>query len=327
MANCHKNFLTASNAYYGKIKLTDAKIRSLIKSRDGLRHHIRAEFDKEGRPKIKFYIQGSFHNQTGINPLSGDYDIDDGIYFDPPLPPDSRPTPATVHTWVKEAADSYRQVDPAIDKQRCVRVPFKAGYHVDFPIYDLTGEDQDRTPELAIKGEGWVFSDPREFGKWFKREKDSQGAVLRRVVRYFKAWADYKGQTSAHKMPGGIVYTILATQEFQVSDRDDEAFAQTASAIYNRLSWDESIKNPVDPSDDLRKRITDAQFKNFMTKLERLVKNAETALEHESAEDAAKYWQKELGDRFPVIEDKPGKRKKSKTHAAPGIVGVSSGSA
>ena len=148
---------------------------------------------------------------------------------------------------------------------------------------------------------------------------------MRRLVRYFKSWSDYQSKTSSNNMPGGIVLTILAAQEFQLSDRDDEAFAQSASAIYNRLSYNQRIKNPADPSEDLRNRISDPQFDNFMSKLERLVKDAETALEHKNAEEAAKFWQKQLGNRFPVIEDKDDKG--AKTHEKAGIVGVSSGSA
>jgi hypothetical protein len=327
MANCHKNFFTAGDSFHGKILLDKSKRDDLIRSRDNLRKHIRAKFEEKDRPKIKFKIQGSFHNGTTVNPLDDDYDIDDGIYFDPPFEKGERPTPETVHSWVKEAADSYRQVDPAKDKKRCIRVPFKDGYHVDFPIYDLTGEDPNRRPELAIKGEGWVFSDPRAFGDWFEDMVTRKGALLRRVVRYFKAWSDKQGNGNSYKMPGGIVLTILAAEEFQSSDRDDEAFAETASAIYNRLKINQSIKNPVDRSEDLRDRISGPQFDNFMAKLERLVQNAETALEHESEEEAAKYWQKQLGDRFPVYEDQDGKGKSAATHQTAGIVGASSGSA
>ncbi len=327
MANCQKNFFTASNAFHGKILLAKSKRDDLIRSRDNLRSHIRTKFEEKNRPKIKFKIQGSFHNGTTVNPLNSDYDIDDGIYFDPPLDEESRQSPETVHAWVKEAADSYKQVDPAKDKKRCVRVPFKAGYHVDFPIYYLTGKDPNRRPELAIKNDGWKFSDPRALSDWFEGEVASKGALLRRVVRYFKAWSDYIGQSSSYNMPAGIVLTILATEEFQPSDRDDEAFAETVSTIYERLKFDQSIRNPKDHTEDLRKRISDPQFDNFMAKLIKFVQDAETALEHESAEEAAKYWQKQLGERFPVIKDEDGKGQSSKTHQAPGIVGVSTGSA
>ena len=187
MANCHKNFFTASNAFHGEIILAKSKRDDLIRSRDGLRSHIRVNFEEKGLPNVKFKIQGSFQNNTTVNPLNGDYDIDDGIYFDPPLDPGSKPTPETVHSWVKDAADSYEQVEPAKDKKRCVRVLFKAGYHVDFPIYDLTGENANRRPDLAIKGEGWIFSDPREFGDWFEKEVNKNGALLAQIGSIFQS--------------------------------------------------------------------------------------------------------------------------------------------
>src|SRR3989339_1889205 len=135
MANCHQNFFTASDSFYLKISLDNSKSDSLRGSRDNLRKHIKKKFNEEGRPAIKFYMQGSFVMKTMITPLDGDYDIDDGLYFSPNLNP--RPTTETIHQWVVKATQSYSTVDPPIDKKRCVRIPFKAGYHVDYPIYDL----------------------------------------------------------------------------------------------------------------------------------------------------------------------------------------------
>jgi hypothetical protein len=327
MANCHKNFLIATDSYHSSISLDDTKKEFLKISKKNLRKHIKNKFQEKDRPTIKFQTQGSFSMDTAVNPLDGDYDIDDGLYFKPQL--DNRPNPETVHTWVVEAAKSYKTVDPPIDKNRCVRVPFKAGYHVDIPIYDLI-ENSNGTllPELAIKGDGWQCSDPKKLSEWFQDRVSQTNSELRRLVRYFKAWTDYQNQSDQYKMPSGMVLTILASEEYQYDDRDDVAFAQTAAGILQRIKYDESIPNPVDKSEDLRERITDPQFENFKTRLDTLVQHSETALNHESAEEAAKKnWQKVLGDRFPVIEDAEKKGEKAKTQKTAGIIGIGSESA
>lgn len=327
MANCHKNFLTASDSYHSGVSLDDNKKESLQTSKKNLRKHIKTKFQEKDRPTIKFQTQGSFSMNTAVNPLDGDYDIDDGLYFKPQL--DNRPNPETVHAWVVEGAKSYSTVDTPVDKDRCVRVPFKAGYHVDIPIYDLVDDGNGAiSPELAIKGHSWRYSDPKKLSEWFQDRVSQTNSQLRRLVRYFKAWADYQNQSGQYKMPSGLVLMILASEEYEYDDRDDVAFAQTAAGILQRIKYDESIPNPVDRSEDLRDRITDPQFENFKTRLDTLVQHSETALNHESAEEAAKkHWQKVLGDRFPVIEDTEKKGEKAKTQRTAGVIGISSESA
>lgn len=308
MANCHKNFFTSSNSYHSEIVLDEAQKDSLKKSRNKLRKHIKKEFKEKDRPAIKFQMQGSFVMRTTINPLNGgDYDIDDGLYFKPQL--EGRPTAETAHKWVVDAASTYPTVEPPVDKSKCVRVPFRAGYHIDIPIYDLVKEEleDDLKPYLAVKGEDWIFSDPRKLSEWFDDEvsKHHNNGQLRRLVRYLKAWADLENQSSRSKIPCGLILTILAAEEFQedYENNDDEAFGNTVSVIRERLLDDDSIPNPVDKDEDLRDRISDAQFNNFLERLKILVESADTAIDHQSKEEAAKEWKKRFGDRFPVYED------------------------
>lgn len=332
MANCHKNFFTATDSYHAKISLDDAKKESLKISRNNLREHLKKEFLEKKRPPIKFQMQGSFVMKTTVNPLNGDYDIDDGLYFKPQL--GMRPTPETVHQWVADSAATYLTVDPPVDKKRCVRVPFKAGYHIDIPIYDLVNEnnDDDPKPYLAVKGEGWVFSDPRKLTRWFNDEvgKHNNNGQLRRVVRYLKAWADFENQSSRPKIPCGLILTILAAKEFQddYKDNDDEAFANTVSVIRERLLGNDSIPNPVDEEEDLIDRISEAQFGNFLERLRVLVESADTAIDYQSKEEAAKEWRKRLGDRFPVYEDEDSTKAKTFGAATAGnAIKVNTGSA
>ena len=136
---------------------------------------------------------------TIIEPLDGEFDIDDGIYFELDKEPDKSVN--TFHRWIYEAVDGQTQQKP-VDKQTCIRLIYAGDYHLDLPIYYIV---EDQSPYLAHKGEGWIQSDPREFIEWFNQKADADGQ-LKRVVRYLKAWSDYrKGE-----LPSGLIFSIPA---------------------------------------------------------------------------------------------------------------------
>jgi hypothetical protein len=126
-----------------------------------------------------------------------------------------------------EAAENHTEQQPK-DKDPCVRVHFKDGYHVDLVIYY---KKEFEHPHLAHKRDGWIVSDPKEFMDWFNRQADPDGQ-LKRIVRYFKAWRDHlRGD-----MPSGLILTILATTNITFDDRDDIAFLETMKRIHNSLN-------------------------------------------------------------------------------------------
>jgi len=130
-------------------------------------------------------------------------------------------------------------------------------------------------------------------------------------------------------MVSGLVLTVLCAEEYQFNARDDMAFYETAWAILQGIRWDENILNPTNINEDFRERISDAQFENIKTRLDKLVQHAENALNHKSQEEAAKkHWVKVLGDRFPVIKDDSERSGKSaKVAASGGLLKVGSTSA
>ena len=78
MADCNDLF----KKFQEKITLTSTKRDYLKQARDALRKRIIYYFvnDKEETPP-EFWIQGSYKMLTIVNPLDGEYDIDDGIYL------------------------------------------------------------------------------------------------------------------------------------------------------------------------------------------------------------------------------------------------------
>ncbi len=70
---------------------------------------------------------------------------------------------------------------------------------------------QDDVAYLAHKTKGWIVSDPKAFKDWFIKKVQDNDEQLRRVVKYMKAWKEYK------EVPlKGIGITILAANNFEI---------------------------------------------------------------------------------------------------------------
>ena len=178
MADCSRNFNNGDECYRNKITLGSEKEDQLRTSRNALRKKIMAYLEKKGAEDIKFYRQGSYAHHTIINPLDGDYDIDDGVYMD--LSGfEKEPSTKTIHNWIADAVEGHTQTPPN-DREPCIRAIFKAGYHVDLPAYKVMKENGKDVYYLAKKSAGWENSNPRAMTDWFNgqvKEKSLQGSV------------------------------------------------------------------------------------------------------------------------------------------------------
>jgi hypothetical protein len=292
MADCDNLF----TEFDKRIQLSTSQKDSLRTSRDSLRKKIKAKFKEQGYD-LKFHWQGSFAMNTIIGPKDNDYDIDDGSY----ILGDNRPKESikTLHQWIVDAAKEHTDQDPK-DTDPCVRVFFKEKYHVDLVLYYK--KDDWAHPELADKGKGWTESDPKEFMEWFNARVDAK-RQLKRVVRYFKAWADeLRGD-----MPTGLIFTILATNNIKLNNRDDVAFLDTMEAIHSTLDNSFCCFRPTTPSDeDLLAGYSETRKKYLMGRLDSFIRSGKQALEAKNQKDACPKWQKHFGDRFPcdLAEDK-----------------------
>ena len=288
MANCHKLFLD----FNAVIALESNSKKTLRKSRDAVRDKIRKYFrDKQNGFSPNFYGQGSFMMNTIIEPLDGEFDIDDGIYFKVEVEP--LQSISTFHNWICEAIDGHTKQAP-IDKQTCVRLVYAREYHLDLPIYYII---EGQIPYLAHKGKGWIESDPREFIKWFNSKADKDGQ-LKRIVRYLKAWSDYK----KGDLPSGLVFSILAANNIVFDERDDIALYQTLGIIKSQLELNFACYRPTTPANEnLLEDYSKTKKDCFLRQLGSFIQSAEEALSDKSSQkNACKAWQSHFGkDRFP----------------------------
>lgn len=316
MSDCHDLFTD----FHKKIYLSSDKKDSLRTSRNALRTKIKKYFKETLElTEPKFYGQGSYMMNTTIKPIDEEYDIDDGIYLQHLKGVDEEEwvTPSTVHTWIVKAVEGHTSTE-IVDKNTCVRVTYKANYHIDFPIYVMNEEH----PKLAHKSKGWIDSDPKLLTEWFNKEVAEKGSQLKRVVRYFKAWKDNKNGDP--KLPSGMILTILAANHYVEDDKDDASFAATLKEIYNSLSDAFILSRPVFPNEELIADWSETKQNNFLNKLENVIKKATQALEENDKVKASAKWIDVFGDRFPEYqppEKEDGVSNEARTFASPSILG------
>lgn len=311
MADCHDLFQT----FHDRIKLPPSKKEDLREARDALRKRVKKHFKEVLKSNVpKFWIQGSYAMATIANPLDGEYDIDDGLYLQNlDANKDKWPTTSIVHDWICKAVEGHTDEDP-VDKRTCVRVIYAGQYHVDLPIYGANNS----LYYLAEKGKnGWNESNPKALTEWFKNEVQAKGEQLRTVVRYLKAWADYK--ENKIKMPSGLFLSVLAGDHYESYERDDSSLGATVKNIFGMVSNNFVVNNPVDPKEDLAKHLTEAQKENFKSPLSNLLVSAGKALKEDDKKKASQIWQKELGERFPIYDDS-GKKKDFLVTSGPALL-------
>lgn len=316
------NLQSVFSEYNKSIRLSDLKRKELILVRNSLRSRIqkrRAQFADVIKPydDLEFQSQGSFVMDTIITPIHDDYDLDDGIYFIGKLAPAKRPDPEIFHKMIIEAiGENYDEVEKVIDKNTCVRVLYKSGFHIDLPIYYAGNKE---CPDLADKVRKWILSNPVEFIAWFEEKARSgfqksflyeskmfdryerwltdirkQDVQIRRLVRYMKAWGDLRRE----EMPCGLIMTILVANNYYEHERDDISLKETLVLIEAALRKSFKCERPTTPvGEDLL-----ASYKNkdaFMNYLRQFIQNAKQALLETDPQKACKHWQKSLGNRFP----------------------------
>lgn len=292
MADCHDLF----QKFYGEISISTTQRSTLQKSRNAIRSRTRKYFKEEFKVKVpKFFQQGSFALKTVINPLDGEYDLDDGVYLQH-LEDDRSDWPATetVHSQVFEAIENHTGQD-AKDKKNCIRIIYAGDHHIDLPVYCFSNNDL----YFARKGEDqWIQSDPKAFSDWFLKTLNCSGEQMRSCVKYLKAWKDFKNGDLT-----GIMLTILVGQNYVGSEqRDDLSLSHTVSKIIQQLKSERTIYNPVDYSENLLSEWSDSKIDRAIEVLERLTGKAKEANDTTDKELASKKWVSVFGDRFPIYD-------------------------
>src|SRR5687768_415050 len=142
--------------FNGKIRLGKFDENQILRDkRDAVRSRLDEKipgvFKKyhEECPDYYYRNQGSYEMDTGVVPLDGDFDIDQGIYF--AVATGKYPDPVVLKRRVHEALDGHTK-DVRI-RRPCVTVQYqRAGepvYHVDMAVYSDGDRNADGKSRLA----------------------------------------------------------------------------------------------------------------------------------------------------------------------------------
>jgi hypothetical protein len=335
------------DTFDSKIKLGRFKEnKTLREKRDAVVKKLRTRLPElfkergEKAPTFTEFDQGSYAMGTGVKPLEGDYDIDEGIFFD--IRTGDHPDPLKVKRWVQDALDGHT-THPVEIKRPCVTVTYQLDkepvYHVDLPIYAHDGVNtamylargDENTP---LTKRTWEQSDPIGLCTAIEDRFSDTGEAkqFRRCIRYLKRWRDIKFDARGNAAPVGIGITVAAyywfTSERTLIDSTANSYRYNDLVALRRFieqminhfhteycdgEWVKrlSVTVPVAPKDDPFQRMTNVQMAAFREKLQKLLDALVYAEQREVEPEAAcKELRKQFGDDFPVPDkDDTGTRK------------------
>ncbi|MFU2319028.1 CBASS cGAMP synthase [Rahnella sp. PCH160] len=294
----------------------------------------------EDVPQPRFFTQGSWAYKTLNSPAQRPQqaDVDDGCYL--PLSFVSQTKrPSTAATVFFTAAEEALRplVDKnrwalVTDKLTCIRIVIGAYAHIDIPLYAIPDEEfvtlvkasmdsygYDSLTEavniaerdvwtalpadkvlLAHREHNWMASDPRPVKEWFLGEVEAKGEQLRRVVRYLKAFRDWRWPSGG---PTSILLMAAAAPLFEKRDRrDDLALLDVVAALPTRLRA--GVNNPVEEAESLTARLGKAGVEEAAKAFEEFETVLRGATDAGSPSQACIWMQDSFGPRFPNEPDR-----------------------
>lgn len=292
-----------------------------------LKDKLPGEFEEhdEACPTFEFADQGSYAMGTGIKPVAGDFDIDQGIYFD--LSAADYPDPVVLKERIRDALEGHTKKVEI--RRSCVTVFYQRAdediYHVDLAVYRKPSSAT-ALPEIGkgkehsqVDNRYWETSDPAGLADWFTSGLDEAGRKqVRRLVRYLKRWKDERFDAAGNAAPTGIALTVAARAKFvpgysdSVAKTPDDLAALTG--IVQSVLGQFTVKFdgdgnpihtlavylPVQPISDLLEKMSDAQGEALYQKLVSLKDALEDAKKAVDPVDACKRLRSVFGSDFPV---------------------------
>ena len=286
-------------------------------------------------PEPRFFTQGSWAYKTLNAPAQKPQqaDVDDGAYM--PLSFVAQTSRPSVASFIFFAAAeealaplvAERSWNLVTDKQTCVRIVIGPRAHIDVPLYAIPDKEfvtltksaiehghkglmeamrakaeEDAWTELPRKSvllahreDDWIASDPRPVKEWFVNEVAVKGEQLRRVVRYLKAFRDWKWSSGG---PSSILLMAAATPHFEKRDRrDDLALLEVVAKLPKTLR--DGVRNPVDRTESLTDRLGSEKVEESAKSFEEFETVLRGAVNAGNASQACVWMVGQFGPRFP----------------------------
>ena len=247
MFDCNKELI---DFYNNEVALSQSQQDEMRQRRNANRDRLKKGLEKNEKPLPDEHIpQGSYAMHTMVQDDNNDYDIDDGAAFLKAVLVGAQGAELSAldaRKMVRDALDDGSFENPPEVRKNCVRVYYKAGYHVDIPVYRKL---DDGTVELASSA--WVGSSPTDVSEWYnkaviaKSPDLNNGRQMRRITRHLKMFKGSRGSWKA-MMPSGFEVSVLVDECYvSNADRDDVALYDTMLAIWSRLNTSLEVRHPT----------------------------------------------------------------------------------
>lgn len=258
--------------------------------------------------KANMFVQGSYAMQTGVKPLSGEFDIDIGLVLERDKAEFEGPVEAK-----QLVRDALKQGSRRVRIRRsCVTVEYSTAdhgdYHVDIAVYAAAPNGQlflakgkERSaPHLRM----WQEAAPQDLtAKVVDKYEGAEIGQYRRCIRYMKRWKHVNFTTRA---PYSIALTIAAYHWFEPrfslignEPNDFEALLNLTLRMRQEFSGTRlRVLLPVAPRVDLLESMSDKQMLELQEKLVSLADALEAARDAQNIDDAIDILRGQFGEEF-----------------------------
>ena len=308
MKNCHAEVL----AYHDEeVTLLRKERTEMRERRDSNRRRLKQGLKRDEEPKpVDYRSQGSYAMRTMVQQPDKDYDVDDGVYFNTEQLKGSRGgdrSAADAKEMVRKAVHDDSFDRPPEELKNCVRVYYKAGYHVDVPVYRIVEENawgKGKT-RIELASTDWKVSDPLAVTDWFldankdKSPDSDSGGQLRRIVRLLKAFARSRRNWRDHIATGFMITKLTVERYSANATREDMALYDTMVTIRDRLRSNLEIEHPTVAGEWLTKGPDDSRARFLRDKLDWALGELAVLSQWDcSREQALKAWDKVFDTTF-----------------------------
>ncbi|WP_369919855.1 CBASS cGAMP synthase [Marinomonas polaris] len=286
-------------------------------------------------PEPRFFTQGSWAYKTLNAPAKPPQqaDIDDGCYLPLSFITLTKRPSVAANVFFAAAEEALKPLVEkkgwklVTDKPTCIRIVIATDVHIDIPLYAIPDEEFTSLTKASMERYGfdsiaeamnkanqdawtalpadkvllahrecdWMSSDPRPVKTWFLGEVEAKGEQLRRIVRYLKAFRDWKWSSGG---PTSILLMAAAAPLFEKrSQRDDLALLDVVAALPAKLR--SGVNNPVDQSESLTERLGKASVEEAASAFEEFEKVLRGATDASSPAQACTWMRNQFGTRFP----------------------------
>jgi len=322
----------------GMIGMVRGDVRACL--REGIPRVLVENGYAEDVPQPRFFTQGSWSYKTLNSPAHPQQqaDVDDGCYLPLSFVAQTKRPSSAASIFFAAAEGALKSLvnekgwKIVSDKPTCIRIIIAPYAHIDIPLYAIPDNEFSTLTKASMERYGyssldeavvmaerdawtalpcdkvllahrkcdWMASDPRPLKEWFLGEVEAQGEQFRRVVRYLKAFRDWKWTSGG---PASILLMTAAAPLFEKRDRrDDLALLDVVAALPGRLR--DGVNNPVDEAESLTARLGDAGVEDAAKVFEDFEKVLRAAMDSSSSVYACKCMQLEFGPRFPNEPDR-----------------------